>query len=131
VNQYLAQVAKLYAGGARNFLFLTVPPIQKTPEVEAESTSTQTQEGTAVDTYNKLLASGVEAFKAKNSGVTTWVFDTTAPFNEAINNPTKYGAPNANCYNGDGVSCLWFNNYHPGQAIHKLVAAGIAALVGL
>jgi phospholipase/lecithinase/hemolysin len=126
----MTQVSKLYASGARNFLFLTVPPIQKTPEVEAESTSTQTQ-GAAVDTYNKLLASKADAFKASNSGVTAWVFDTAAPFNEAINNPKINGAPNANFYNGDGTSCLWFNNYHPGQAIHKLVAAGVASLVGL
>lgn len=100
--------------------------------MEAESTSTQTQ-GAAVDTYNKLLASKVDAFKANNSGVTAWVFDTAAPFNEAINNPKINGALNENFYNGDGTSCLWFNNYHyhPGQAIHKLVAAGVATLVGL
>lgn len=56
--------------------------------------------------------------------------DTQAPFNTAINNPTAYGAPNAVCYNANGVSCLWWNNYHPGQAIQKLVAqAAIAAWI--
>jgi phospholipase/lecithinase/hemolysin len=131
VSQYFSQVQKLYSGGARNFLFLTVPPIQRTPMVLAESNDTQVQEGAAVDTYNTLLKAGVNAFKANSSGVTTWVFDTTGPFNTATNNPTTYGAPNATCFNGDGTSCLWFNNYHPGQAIHKLVAAGIATLLGL
>ncbi|KAE9366829.1 carbohydrate esterase family 16 protein [Stipitochalara longipes BDJ] len=131
VSQYLSQVQKLYSSGARNFLFLTVPPIQKTPLVLAESNNTQVQEGAGVDTYNTLLKAGVKDFEAKNDGVVTWVLDTSAPFLEAINDPKSYGAKDATCYNGDGTSCLWFNNYHPGQAIHKLVAAGVAALVGL
>lgn len=130
-TQYFAQVQKLYSSGARNFLFLTVPPIQKTPLVLAESNATQVKEAAGVEDYNKLLLSGVEAFKGKNEGVTTWVFDTAGPFNTAVGSPKTYGAKDATCYNSDGTSCLWFNNYHPGQAIHKLVAAGVAALVGL
>jgi phospholipase/lecithinase/hemolysin len=131
VNQYFAQAQKLYNSGARNFLFLTVPPIQKTPLVLAESSSVQSQEGAAVATYNSLLKAGVSSFKSKNSGINTWVYDTTTPFNQAISNPTKYGAKDASCYNSDGTSCLWWNNYHPGQAIHKLVSAGVASLVGI
>ena len=91
----------------------------------------QSQEGAAVATYNSLLKAGVTAFKAKNEGMQTWVYDTTTPFNQAIANPTKYGAEDATCYNSDGTTCLWWNNYHPGQAIHKLVSAGVASLVGI
>lgn len=56
------------------------------------------------------------------------LLDTWAPFNKALENPTRYGAPNASCYNADGVSCLWFNDYHPGVEINRLVAAGAADL---
>ncbi|PMD24605.1 carbohydrate esterase family 16 protein [Hyaloscypha hepaticicola] len=131
INQYIAQAQKLYNSGARNFLFLTVPPIQKTPLVLAEPASVQSQEGAAVATYNELLKAGVSSFKAKNGGIKTWVYDTTTVFDEAISNPTKYGAKDATCYNADGTTCLWWNNYHPGQAIHKLVSAGVASLVGI
>ncbi|PMD33864.1 carbohydrate esterase family 16 protein [Hyaloscypha variabilis F] len=130
-TQYLSQVQTLYSSGARNFLFLTVPPIQLTPMVLAESNATQTQEGAAVEAYNALLAKGIKEFEGKNEGVTTWVFETSGPFEEAIKSPKSYGARDASCYDADGTSCLWFNNYHPGQAIHKLVAEGVAALVGL
>lgn len=41
INRYLSQTQILYNAGARNFLFLTVPPIQKTPMVLAESTATR------------------------------------------------------------------------------------------
>ncbi|KAH8758728.1 hypothetical protein BGZ57DRAFT_856402 [Hyaloscypha finlandica] len=131
IDQYFSQVQELYASGARNFLFLTVPPIQKTPAVMAQPNSTQSAEGAAVGDYNELLVKAVDDFKAKNEGVTTWVYDTGDAFNTAIASPETHGAKDASCYNGDGTSCLWFNDYHPGQAIHKLVAAGVAALVGL
>lgn len=108
-----------------------MPPIQKTPQVLAESTSTQTQDGPAVDHYNDLLLKAVDDFKAKNDGVTTWLYDTMAAFDEAIKNRKTYGAKDATCYNRDGTTCLWFNNYRPGQTIHKLVVAGVAVLVGL
>ncbi|PQE17017.1 carbohydrate esterase family 16 protein [Rutstroemia sp. NJR-2017a BBW] len=131
INRYIQEAATLYAGGARNFLFLTVPPIQRTPSVLQQSTSVQQQEGAAVQRYNQLLGQAVTAFKGNYTGVQTWVYDTTGPFNTALNNPTAYGAKDATCYNSDGVSCLWWNDYHPGLAIHKLVAQGVAALVGL
>jgi phospholipase/lecithinase/hemolysin len=80
--------------------------------------------------YNNLISTSLASFKSKNSGVTSWVVDTTAPFNEAINNPSRYGAPDATCYNSDGKSCLWKDNYHPGIEIQKLVAAAVAKAVG-
>ena len=91
----------------------------------------QTQEGAAVAKYNSLLSSALSSFKSANSGVNAYLYDTTTPFMTAINNPTAYGASSATCYNSDGVSCLWWNNYHPGQAIHNLVAQGVAALTGI
>jgi phospholipase/lecithinase/hemolysin len=130
MDQYFTQVQELYVSGVRNFLFLTVPPIQKTPAVMAQPNSTQSTEGAAVGDYIKLLVKAVDYFKAKNEGVTTWVYDIGDAFNTAIASPKTYGAKDASCYNGDGTSFLWFNGYHPGQAIHKLVAAGVAALVG-
>jgi len=131
VTRYFQEVQSLYDDGARNFVFLTVPPIQKTPLVLAESTAVQTQEGAAVVTYNNLITSQAASFKANNSGVTTYFYDTTVPFNDAINDPSSYGAANATCYDADGVTCLWWNNYHPGQAIQNLVGQGVAALVGI
>ncbi|KAF4978453.1 hypothetical protein FZEAL_5178 [Fusarium zealandicum] len=76
--------------------------------------------------YNSLLTSKLKAFKKANSGVKALLVDTSIAFNKAINKPTAYGSPDATCYNEDGVSCLWFNNYHPGVAINRLVAEEVA-----
>ena len=93
----------------------------------AESVDAQASESAAIAQYNSLLASRLATFESVNKGVTAKVVDTSVPFNTAINNPTTYGSPNATCFSSDGKSCLWFNDYHPGIAINKLVAGTVAS----
>ncbi|KAK3372643.1 hypothetical protein B0H63DRAFT_401399 [Podospora didyma] len=126
MDTYFGQLQVVYNAGARNFVLLGVPPIQKTPAVLSSSTDSQAAEGVAIGQYNDQIASRLAAFKTKNSGVKAVLVDTAAPFNKALSNPTAYGAPDATCYNGDGVSCLWFNDYHPAVAINGLVADAVA-----
>jgi phospholipase/lecithinase/hemolysin len=83
-------------------------------------------EASAIAQYNDLLTSRLVAFSAANPAVTGKVVDTSVPFDTAIDNPQAYGAPDATCYAADGNSCLWFNDYHPGVAINRLVAAAVA-----
>lgn len=110
MTQYFNQTQYLYNAGARKFLFLTVPPIYETPNVIAQGATVQAGEKTAIAQYNAALQSSAASFAGKNSGIKYWVLNTTTPFQTALDNPTKYGAPDATCYNGDGVSCLWFND---------------------
>ncbi|TGO27921.1 hypothetical protein BPAE_0035g00650 [Botrytis paeoniae] len=129
MDSYFTGIQRLYNVGGRNFLFLTVPPTQDSPLFIAEGTAVQASLATAISQYNAALVSRVAAFKAANSGSNTWVYDTQVPFLNAINNPTAYGSADATCINADGVSCLWWNDYHPSQIVHKLVAQGVASLL--
>jgi phospholipase/lecithinase/hemolysin len=98
----------------------------KTPLFLGQPDDARASLASAISQYNDLLASNLASFQAANGGITARIVDTSVPFNTAINNPTAYGAPNATCYNSNGVSCLWFNDYHPAIAIQKLVAAAVA-----
>ncbi|KAK2013410.1 GDSL-like Lipase/Acylhydrolase [Colletotrichum eremochloae] len=130
LGRYFDQLQILYDAGVRNFVLLSVPPTQKTPLMLANGADAGGQLSASIKQYNELIASNLAAFKTKNAGVTSWVVDTAPPFDKAIDNPTSYGAPDATCYNEDGVSCLWFNDYHPGVQIQKLVAQAVAQAVG-
>lgn len=110
---------------------MNVPPIQRTPELLAENTTAQGTTAYAVSSFNQLLTQGAERFNKCNKDTNAILFNTTPSFNEALDNPTAYGAPDATCYSGDGVSCLWWNDFHPGQAIHKLVAGAVANVTGI
>ncbi|QSZ32424.1 hypothetical protein DSL72_001998 [Monilinia vaccinii-corymbosi] len=125
-DSYFAQVKLVYNAGWRNFLFLTCPPVDESPMMLAYGDSVTSSEATVIAAYNTELSTRVATFNSTNAGVTTYAFDAQAPFNAALNDPTKYGAANATCYNTDGTSCLWWNNLHPGQAIQKLAAEGVA-----
>ncbi|KAF2205161.1 hypothetical protein GQ43DRAFT_362971, partial [Delitschia confertaspora ATCC 74209] len=124
---YFSQVDIMYQAGARNFVFLGVPPINRSPLMLGQSASAQQTEATVISQYNNLLASHAASYFSGKSGATYVVVDTLAPFNTAIDNPTKYGAKDAKCYNSDGKTCLWFNDYHPGMAIQELVAKNVVA----
>jgi phospholipase/lecithinase/hemolysin len=69
----------------------------------------------------------LDAFAQLNPDAVVKLIDSEPPFVEAINNPTKYGAPDNLCENMDGVSCLWWDNLHPGVAIQRLLAENVAA----
>ncbi|KAF7894173.1 hypothetical protein EAF00_007687 [Botryotinia globosa] len=85
---------------------------------------------TVISTYNTELRTRVSTFETANSGTTTYyVFDTQVPFNTTPDAPATYGATNATFFNADGTTCLWYNDLHPGQAIQKLVAQGVAKQV--
>ncbi|QSZ29920.1 hypothetical protein DSL72_004438 [Monilinia vaccinii-corymbosi] len=129
MDSYFAEVQRLYDAGARNFLFLTVPPTQDSPLFIAQGTAVQASLAHAISQYNAAIASRVAEFQAAHPGSATWVYDTQTPFLAAIKNPTAYGAADATCFNSNGVSCLWWNNYHPGQIIHTLIGQGVAELL--
>ena len=128
--RYFSQVQILYDAGARNFVFLSVPPIQRTALDLTDTTADQASIAAAVVTYNNLIASNLATFKSSNARIKAWIVDTAPPFNTVLDNPTAYGAPDNTCVNADGLSCLWYNNYHPGQKIHDLIAKAVQALVG-
>ena len=95
-------------------LIVSIAAINKSPMMLAQSTDAQTLEAGVIEEFNKLLVDKTAAFSSSHAGVKAVVVDTQGPFNTAIQNPTKYGSADATCYNSNGKSCLWYNDYHPG-----------------
>ncbi|CAK7211579.1 hypothetical protein SBRCBS47491_001172 [Sporothrix bragantina] len=124
LDQYFAQLGLLYKAGARQFALLSVPPTQKTPFMKSQSNVANLV--TAITDWNGQLATRAATFLAANTGANVTLVDTQAPWNKAIASPADYGATDATCVNANGKSCLWFNSYHPAQAIHKLMAQAVA-----
>jgi len=99
--------------------------INKSPMMLNQSKDAQDLEAGVIEDYNNILATRLGDFVALHAGARGMIVDTQAPFDAAINNPTKYGSKDAICYNSDGKTCLWFNDYHPGLAINRLVAEAL------
>ncbi|KAF1978459.1 hypothetical protein BU23DRAFT_225028 [Bimuria novae-zelandiae CBS 107.79] len=119
LDEYFDLVQNLTAFGVSQFAFLTVPPFQNAPSFQNSKTASLVSN---ISSWNEALKTRVDAFTSANSGVKAEVVETEKSFTTALENPSKYGATDATCSNADGTTCLWYDGYHAGQAIHKLVA---------
>ncbi len=142
LNQLFQQIELVYTGGARNFAILTVPrmsapqPLSKdlvwlipaatdrSPYItQGENANyTVTHLKAAIASWNTKLTQKADAFATKHSDAVVKVVDTQPAFNDLLD----AGGDAANCYNEDGVTCLWFNDYHPGLEIQDAVAQAVA-----
>ncbi|KAI1259284.1 carbohydrate esterase family 16 protein [Xylariaceae sp. FL1019] len=125
-DRYWGLMDDLYADGFTNYVLFTVPPFDLAPAFQYEETASLISD---IESYNLELSSRLATFKSSHSDVTATLFDTAPTFNTVISNPTAYGAADAVCIAGDGTSCLWTDSYHPGLAIHKLLAQALVEAV--
>lgn len=84
----------------------------------------------AVDLYNQILEENASKFEKSHRGSRLWLVRTAEAYETALGDPQAYGAPDTTCTNEDGLSCLWWNDYHPGIQIHRLLGQDVAKTVG-
>jgi len=112
---------------ATNFLFINVPPIDRSPLMLAQSATSQATEKAIIADFNYKLAERISAFKTNHSWVQTWLWDSNSAFTAVLNSPTSYGFVDATSYGNPGD--FWGNNYHPSSAAHDIWGKEIALLL--
>ncbi|RDW77944.1 carbohydrate esterase family 16 protein [Coleophoma crateriformis] len=131
LDQYFTQLQNLYDAGIRYFTLFMIPPFDQAPVFQGQTTQDMDYVRSNISTYNADLVTRLATFKSANTGVTGTVFNTSESFWTALDDPSAYNATDATCMNADGTTCLWYDTYHPGQAIQKLVAQNfVTALTG-
>ncbi|CAI6314788.1 unnamed protein product [Periconia digitata] len=145
---YEGLLEQIYETGARNFLFLSAPPVQLAPLTLENGEYAIENEGKAIELWNAKLKNMTAAFKTKHEDATTLVHDTWGVYKDVIDNPASYeqtaGLKNVTGYckayeNGAPTwytkdpSCeyavneyLWLNSLHPTFPLHNATAASIA-----
>ncbi|KAG8770158.1 hypothetical protein FRC12_004475 [Ceratobasidium sp. 428] len=125
---YFALIQKIYDVGGRNFLFVNVPHVDRSPLMLAQSAADQAAEAAVINSFNTKLAAKAASFASSHSGVKTWVYDSATKINTLLDSPSKYGFQDATSY-GDGSTLMWCNNYHISSGVHNYVAQDVAALL--
>jgi len=128
MDAYFALVQKLYTSGARNFLFINVPPIDRSPLMLSQPASAQALEKNVIADFNEQLSSAISQFQSTNSGVRTWLWDSNTAFSTVLANPTAYGFVDAVSFGNTGD--FWGNNYHPSSVAHQIWGREIGDLLG-
>ncbi|EME46056.1 carbohydrate esterase family 16 protein [Dothistroma septosporum NZE10] len=148
LTEYAGLVDKLYQSGAKNFLFLEVPPVDRSPLTQAAGSSAQSIEKEAIASWNDRVAHIAQNLSTTHQDATTFVFDTNALFTQVLNKPSSYketspyknttgyceayenGTPSwytkyDNCtYAVDEY--FWLNTLHPTFRMHNVTAKQIA-----
>jgi phospholipase/lecithinase/hemolysin len=144
-------VDQLYTSGARNFLFLNVPPVDKSPLTRSAGPSAQSLEATAIADWNSRLSSLSTSLSKKHADTTSFIFNTHKVFSRVIEHPCAYpqtcayknttefcteyqnGTPSPDTfYAGCGVAVdeyLWLNSLHPTYRMHEVIAEQIVKLI--
>jgi phospholipase/lecithinase/hemolysin len=91
-SEYAGLLEQIYATGARNYLFLSVPPVNLSPLItnQADNGYATEYEGRVIADWNSRLANLTAQFKAKHTGVTTFIHDTNALFTKVIKDPKSF-----------------------------------------
>lgn len=118
----LGQVEILYQDGARSFLFLTVPPTNRSPLILQQGFNSVPLITAALADYNAQLADSVRAFQDSHSDLDqVTVFDTQPIFNTLLDNADAFGFANSTGF------CEAYQNGTPGQTTQIAPCAPVSS----
>ncbi|GAA5886971.1 hypothetical protein JCM6882_009402 [Rhodosporidiobolus microsporus] len=141
-----AQVSKLYEAGARNFLLLSLPSLDRSPLASSIAGGNTTIKA-ALEYWNARLEVYAMFLEAKYAGVRTKWFDARNWTAEILDNPSDHGYNDATTAceaysslaynpNANDSSCsfslstyFWKDFWRPTWRVHEQMAAAIATLL--
>lgn len=98
MDEYFRIVEELYTSGARNFVFLNVPAINRSPLTVGQGQQSIDLETEALASFNGKVEQRVKALKDAHKGVWAQVFDSKKMFDKIMDKPQSYGLKNAVTY---------------------------------
>lgn len=127
MEQYFELMSNLYDTGARNYFFINMPPIDRTPMVLNQTEPIIANYSYAVNYYNQnLLPAYATNFTMAHLGVRSIIYDSYSLFTRVLNDPHEYGFANSTCYSCIcsfwNPICPWSNDFHPTTRIQELLA---------
>ncbi|KAB5571848.1 lysophospholipase A [Coniochaeta sp. 2T2.1] len=140
---FSTSVSSLLSAGYRNFLFVNLPPLDKTPSNLLKQPAARTPNATMVGWWNDVLAERVRELDKTEEGVTAMVYDANRFLNGVLETPERYGVRNTTGFcagylqadvltdpgkYGCPVSVgeyFWFNSGHMTSHVHEVMAPDV------
>ncbi|EUC63968.1 cellulose-binding GDSL lipase/acylhydrolase, putative [Rhizoctonia solani AG-3 Rhs1AP] len=126
----------LYNTGARNFLFINVPPTNRCPfsqccdfpvirvnsDLSCLLGNNNATLASLISSWNTQLKASGEAFQAKHSDVAVFYYDSWSLYTKLLDNPVQYGFTDIISTGGD----FWIDTIHPRSKVHQYMAEDLA-----
>src|ERR1700738_1019688 len=114
----------LYEVGARNFIFVNVPPTDRSPMALYMGREYADLRARILE-WNVKLTEFANVFRESHPGVIVAVYDVAALFTAVLDNPTKYEFKDGVSV-GNSIDCVWEDWFHPTSAMHMIIAEDMA-----
>lgn len=89
---YHGLIDQLYYAGARNFLLVDIPPVDRAPWTTIQGSGAQLVERAAILAWNELLASMALEVKGEKADANIFTVSACNLFNQVLDNPSSYFA---------------------------------------
>jgi len=148
---YSGLVQTLYNAGARNFLFLNVPPVDRSPLTQAEGATAAAEEAADLAAFNSHVTNLATTLKKTLTDTNVFTFDTNSLFTKVLDKPASFpqtaiyknttnfcvayenGTPAENTFDAScGVPVneyFWLNSLHPTYPMHNVLAQEVSLLL--
>jgi len=92
LDVYAALVTSLVDAGARNLLFLNVPPVDRSPLITDQGAFAEATEKADIAAFNSLVEGLARSVKTSEKGkeANVWFFDVNSLFGKVLDDPTKF-----------------------------------------
>ncbi|GJE87151.1 carbohydrate esterase family 16 protein [Phanerochaete sordida] len=111
---------EVYDTGARNFLFIDVPPIERAPGLQQANTVAR---AAMYNRWNTCLCSGVQSFTEDKSDATVMLFSSHELFRRVLDHPKDYDFDESKVNDEEGP--VWFDFLHITSRMHAIVASAV------
>ncbi|KAF7624238.1 lysophospholipase A [Aspergillus flavus] len=136
-----ASVRVLHSLGYRSYLFMNLPPLDRTPS--NQKTTSPSPNATQVAWFNKALAQHAGSFDKQYPDTNVLLFDANSVLNDMMDQPARHGITNTTSFcpgydqpdiewNYRAYGCpmpldtyFWFNSGHLTSHVHKLLAKAL------
>ncbi|KAJ5427135.1 Esterase SGNH hydrolase-type [Penicillium sp. CMV-2018d] len=141
MDTLFTSVETLYSLGYRNYLFMNLPPLDRTPGNQAKSEPSPN--ATQVGWYNSALAGHAATFAEKHKEARIMLFDAHVRLADMLDEPWKYGIVNTTDFctgydqpdiavHYEKYGCptpleryFWFNSGHMTSHVHEVLAGEV------
>ena len=87
---YHSVMLELYQAGARNFLLLNVPPVDRSPLMLGQGDDAQALEKTDIAQFNALIADLGSGLKKELLDANFWLYDAHEAFGKVLDDPKAF-----------------------------------------
>ncbi|EIM88584.1 uncharacterized protein STEHIDRAFT_155938 [Stereum hirsutum FP-91666 SS1] len=121
IANLFAGVEELYAAGARNFMFVDVPPMHRSPVAPPGAGNEYAQ---PFINWNDELRLAVGRYAAHRPDATLLIFSSWATYTRVLDQPERHGFARAATQVRGGE--IWFDHMHPTTRMADIIAGDAA-----